>query len=109
MDAEGGEKLEILARLYELLLTDAVRRGTLRDDFYHLSDSVLIKFKLFQGFDPTAAFDGGSLEQACSIWKACPQHLLKAVLAANGLDQTWTCQTKIGGLTMYYARADVDL
>lgn len=59
-------------------------RYLLRDDFYFLSDSVLARFKMFQGFEPSDEFPGYRLEQACTIWSAPPQNTLRAVLAANG-------------------------
>ncbi len=84
MDEQGGEKIEILADCFGFLLNDARERNLLRDDFYHLSDSVLRGFKMFQGFDPLTEFPGYRLEQAYLIWQQCPQQTLKAVLEANG-------------------------
>lgn len=86
MDAQGGEKIDMMERLYCILGQDARDRGILRDDYYYLSDDVLARFKLFQGFHPETAFPGVRLEQASLIWSQCPQHILTALLQANGFD-----------------------
>jgi hypothetical protein len=89
MDAQGGEQIERLAVLYAMLYDDASTRGLLRDDFYFLSDSVLSKFKMFQGFDPYWEFVGYRIEQAGRIWNQSPFNTLSAVLNAQddlGLD-----------------------
>ena len=83
MDAQGGEKIEAMVQLFGILLEDATERGQLSDNFYFLSDSVLSKFKLFQGFEPLHPFAGFRLEQADSIWNQTPQNLLRAILLAN--------------------------
>jgi hypothetical protein len=85
MDAQGGEQIERLAVLYAMLYDDASTRGLLRDDFYFLSDSVLAKFKMFQGFDPYWEFGGYRVEQARSIWNQSPFNTLSAVLNAQDL------------------------
>jgi hypothetical protein len=85
MDAQGGEKLDLMERLYGVLLADAKERGIHRDDFYHLSDDVLARFKMFQGFDHWTTFPGGCLEQAYLIWRQCPKGMRDALLEANGL------------------------
>lgn len=84
MDAQGGEKIEVLCSLYSLLAEDARKRHLLRDDLYFLSDSVLAKFKLLQGFDPFTPFPGLRIEQASLIWKQCPLNIRNAILSANG-------------------------
>jgi hypothetical protein len=86
MDAQGGEKIELMADLYALLFADASARGPISDDYYFLSDDVLGRFKMFQGFDPSEPFPGGRLEQVYHIWRQCPQGMLEAVLQANGFD-----------------------
>jgi hypothetical protein len=83
MDAEGGEQIERLAVLYAMLYDDASTRGLLRDDFYFLSDSVLAKFKMFQGFDPYWEFNGYRIEQARSIWNQSPFNLLTSMIDAQ--------------------------
>jgi hypothetical protein len=45
---------------------------------------VLGRFKMFQDFDPFEVFLRGRLEQACHIWRQCPQGMMAAILAANG-------------------------
>jgi|JI6StandDraft_1071083.scaffolds.fasta_scaffold155402_2 hypothetical protein len=85
MDAQGGEKIDMLAELFGILLENARSRGMLCDIYYHFSEIALRKFKLFQGFDPSTEFSGYPLEQAYSIWRQAPRNVLNAVLAANGL------------------------
>ena len=53
VDAQGGEKLAAMERLYSILTDDAVERGLMREDFYFLSDELLASFKRMQGYDPT--------------------------------------------------------
>lgn len=88
MDSQGGEKIETLCALFGLLVQDAQNRQLLHDDFYYLSDSVLAKFKMLQGFDPFSDFPGYRLEQAYLIWCQCPLQLLNAIAEANGLPQS---------------------
>jgi hypothetical protein len=82
MDAEGGENIDLLTEFFGRLLMDAKRRNILRDDFYFLSDEVLARFKLAQGFEPDYCFAGFRLEQAYAIWDQCPQNTWVAVLGA---------------------------
>lgn len=82
MDTEGGENIDLMTEFFGRLLTDAKRRNLLRDDFYFLSDEVLSRFKLAQGFEPDYYFPGTRLEQAFAIWKQCPQNTLTAVIKA---------------------------
>src|SRR5260221_454758 len=84
MDAQGGEKVETLCLLFGLLLQNARERDILCDELYFLSDSVLCKFKMFQGFDPCTEFPGSRLEQAHSIWNRSPLQVRNAILEANG-------------------------
>jgi hypothetical protein len=86
MDAQGGEKIETMERLYSILATDAKERGILRDDFYFISDDVLGRFKMFQGFDYFTPFPGYRVEQAFHIWAQCPQNMLQALVSAIMLD-----------------------
>jgi hypothetical protein len=85
MDAQAGEQIERLAVLYAMLYDDASTRGLLRDDFYFLSDSVLAKFKMFQGFDQYLEFGGYRIEQARSIWNQSPFNMPSAVLDPQDL------------------------
>jgi hypothetical protein len=84
MDAENGEKIEVLAEFFRRLLADARERNLLRDHFYFLGDQVLAKFKMFQGFEPTFAFPGSRLEQAYLIWRQCPKRMRDALLKSAG-------------------------
>lgn len=83
MDAQGGEKIDTMERLYGALCEDAKERGSGREDYYFLSDSVLARFKMFQGFDSDAEFPGTRIEQAFLIWRASSQHTLRALLATK--------------------------
>jgi len=85
MDAQGGEQIERLAVLYAILWDDAHTRGLLREDFYYLSDSVLAKFKMFQGFEPSLEFAGYRIEQASSIWNQSPFSVLSSMVDAQEL------------------------
>jgi hypothetical protein len=85
MDAQGCEQIERLAALYAVLFDDACTRGLLRDDFYFLSDTVLAKFKMFQGLDPYLEFAGYRIEQARSIWNQSPYNLLSSIINAQDL------------------------
>jgi hypothetical protein len=86
MDAQNGEKIETLPRFYCILFQDACERGVISDDYYYLSPTVLAKFKMFQGFEPSDEFTGYRIEQAYYIWNECPQNTLKAVLRAALFD-----------------------
>lgn len=86
MDAQGGEKIDILAELFGVLAENARSRGMLRDDYYHLSETVLTVFKALQDFDPSAHFPGSQLEQAYTIWRHSPPSMRNAVLEANGIE-----------------------
>lgn len=86
MDAEGGEKIDTMERLYGTLLEDARARGILSDKYYFLGDDVLVTFKRFQGFDSETVFPGTRLEQAYLIWRQCPRHTLNAVARTLGFE-----------------------
>jgi len=85
MDAQGGEKIETLCALFGLLVSDARERKVLCNELYYLSNKVLSKFKMLQGFDPFTEFPGFRLEQAHLIWLQSPLQLRNAILEANGL------------------------
>lgn len=89
MDAQGGEKIEFMTDLYGELCWDAKERGLLCDDYYFLSDLVLSKFKMFQGFDPFTHFPGLCIEQAHLIWRQTPLTVKNAILEANGCPPTY--------------------
>ena len=86
MDAQGGEKIDILAELYGVLAENARRRGILRDDYYHVSEKILAIFKLLQNHDQFTVFPGCQLEQAYTIWRHAPRSMLNAVFEANGFE-----------------------
>ncbi len=86
MDAQGGEKIDTMERLFGALCEDARDRGILRDDFYFLSDSVLARFKMFQGFDPWTPFPGTRIEQAFLIWRQAPRGMVQALVRAMGFE-----------------------
>lgn len=86
MDAEGGEKLNIMERYYAILATDGIERGILNDRFYFLSDTVLAKFKLFQGIDYSTPFPGTRLQQAHLIWAQSSPNMIKALVTASFLE-----------------------
>lgn len=84
IDAQGGEKLPLMARFFSILLDDAVERGLLRDDFYYVGDALLASFRQMQGYSAQAYFPGCRLEQAFLILSE-PEHIVRnAILSANG-------------------------
>jgi len=83
MDAQGGEKLEMLAELYRMLLADALERNMLRDDYYYLSDDVLEIFERYQGCEADD-LSMPRLKQAVMIWNQCPGVIREAILKAIG-------------------------
>lgn len=84
VDAQGGEKLALMERLYSILVDDAVERGLICEDFYFLSDEVLGSFKKMQGYDVTTHFPGSRLEQAYLILAETERHMRHAIAEANG-------------------------
>lgn len=88
MDAQGGEKLKAMERLYCILDQDAVERGMLHPRLYHLSDEVLARFKLFQGFQPDTTFPGPPVRQAYLIWAQTSLNVRRALAVANGVPMT---------------------
>ena len=85
VDAQGGEKLPLMERLYSILTDDAVERGLMRDEFYFLGDEVLGSFKQMQGFDSTTYFPGSRIEQAYLILAECEQSMRRSLIEANGM------------------------
>lgn len=84
VDAQGGEKLASMERLYSILLDDAIERGLMCDDFYFLSDEVLGSFKRMQGYDLSTYFPGSRIEQAYLILAETERQMRKAIAEANG-------------------------
>jgi hypothetical protein len=85
VDAQGGEKLSLMERLYSILTDDAVERGLMRDDFYFLSDELLASFKRMQGYDPATYFPGSRVEQAYLILAECEFGIRRAMVEAEGV------------------------
>jgi hypothetical protein len=88
MDAQGGEKIAYMERLYYVLATDAEERGLLRDDFYFISDEVLSRFKTLQEFESSTPFPGSRVQQAYLIWAQCTLSMRKSIAGANGFSMT---------------------
>ena len=85
VDAQGGEKLAGMERLYSILTDDAVERGLMREDFYFLSDKLLASFKKMQGYEATTFFPGSRIEQAYLILAECELKTRRAMAEANGI------------------------
>jgi hypothetical protein len=85
VDAQGGEKLAAMERLYSILTDDAVERGLMRDDFYFLSDELLASFKRMQGYGPATYFPGSRIEQAYLILAEGELGMRRAMAEANGV------------------------
>jgi hypothetical protein len=85
IDAQGGEKLQLMERLYSILTDDAVDRGLTPDDFYFLSDELLCTFKLMQGYSVETYFPGSRIEQAYLILAECEMNTRRAILEAEGM------------------------
>lgn len=88
VDAQGGEKLASMERLYSILTDDAVERGLMRDEFYFLSDELLASFKRMQGYDPGTYFPGSRIEQAYLILAEGELGMRRAMAEANGVPMT---------------------
>lgn len=85
VDAQGGEKLALMERLYSILTDDAVERHLTYERFYYLSDQLLNSFKRMQGFDPVTQFPGGRVEQAYLILAECEVGTRRAMAEASGV------------------------
>ncbi|SIT57194.1 HNH nuclease [Mesorhizobium prunaredense] len=88
VDAQGGEKLPLMERLYSILTDDAVERNLMRDEFYFLSDELLTSFKRMQGYDPGTHFPGARIEQAYLILAEGELGTRRAIAEANGVPLT---------------------
>jgi hypothetical protein len=84
MDAQGGEKIDLMTCYFYLLLADARERGLLCDRFYFLSDGVLQTFKGLEEYE-SVDFPGTRVERAYLIWRQGSRRLRDAILRANGL------------------------
>lgn len=85
VDAQGGEKLASMERLYSILTDDAVERGLMRDEFYFLSDKILDLFKRMQGYEVSTYFPGSRIEQAYLILAEGEVGMRRAIAEANGV------------------------
>lgn len=85
VDAQGGEKLAFMERLYCILTDDAVERGLMRDEFYFLSDELLASFKRMQGYSDATYFPGSRIEQAYLILAEGEAKVRRALAEANGV------------------------
>ncbi|MDB6147595.1 MAG: nuclease [Spartobacteria bacterium] len=83
VDAQGGEKLQKMERLYSILTDDAVERDLIREEFYYLSDEILTCFKKMQGYGPETHFPGARIEQAYLILAEYEQSLRESMAEAN--------------------------
>lgn len=88
VDAQGGEKLASMERLYSILTDDAVERDLMRDEFYFLSDELLASFKRMQGYDPATYFPGSRVEQAYLILAEGELGMRRAMAKADGVPMT---------------------
>lgn len=84
IDAQHGEKLYMMERLYSILTDDAVERGLTRQDLYYLSDELLNGFKRMQGYHG-ASFPGARIEQAYLILAECEYGIRKSLAEAEGV------------------------
>lgn len=85
VDAQDGEKLHLMERLYSILTDDAVERELMQEEYYYLSDEVLAFFKRIQGYNQTTYFPGARVEQAFLILAEIEPELRRAVAEANGV------------------------
>lgn len=83
IDAQGGEKLERVAYLYGVLAHRFHRLHPNRSDFYHLSEQVIFKFMMMQGFDLARPIVGKPIEKAWYIWDCSPPCVVEALVRAN--------------------------
>jgi hypothetical protein len=86
IDAQGGERLDLMERLYSILTDDAVERDIMIEKYYYLSDEVLAFFKRMQGYDQTTYFPGSRIEQAFLILAELESAFRRAIAEANGVE-----------------------
>lgn len=84
VDAQNGEKLHLMERLYCILTDDAVERNLMREEFYFLSDEVLMRFKRMQGYE-WADFPGARIEQAYLILAECEYGIREGTAKTEGV------------------------
>lgn len=83
MDAERGEKIELLADLYWQLSAASTRKSDSDPAYYYLSTQVLAKFKMLQGYEWDHEIRGSRIEQAAYIWRGVPVSTAYALIKAN--------------------------
>lgn len=83
IDAQCGEKLERVAYLYGVLAHRFHRLHPNRSVYYHLSDQVIFKFMMMQGFDLARPIAGKPIEKAWYIWDCSPPCIVEALVRAN--------------------------
>jgi hypothetical protein len=86
MDAQGGERIELITALFGHLVSAARHHRLITDDYYHLSDRALSVFREFQGIPQGLEISGSRLEQAWRIWSQTPRATLNALVQANGYE-----------------------
>jgi hypothetical protein len=84
MDAQNGEKIDLIISLFGFLIQDAKERKLLNKTYYFLSEELLMAFKSIQGIPHDIPLSESCIEQAYLIWKQTPRQLLNALINANG-------------------------
>lgn len=85
VDAQGGEKLQKMERLYSILTDDAVEQALTREEFYFLSDKTLASFKKMQGYPIDTYFPGARIEQAYLILAECELGIRQSTVEVDGM------------------------
>lgn len=83
MDAEGGEKIELIQRLLCVLLDDGRERGLFLEKHYALSEYTLICCCRAQAVSRDRYLEGPTLLQAYRIWRTSSPPVVAALFAAN--------------------------
>lgn len=102
MDEQGGEKIELLSGLFGVLEENARSREIINDRYYYLSDQVLAKFKMLQGFDWDFDVSGYRIEQAYKIWSGSPRQVICALAEANGFEIEKNSFFGAGGVSILF-------
>ena len=84
VDAQNGEKLKGMERLFSILTDDAVERDLMLEEFYFLNDKLIDCFKRMQGY-VWASFPGARIEQAYLILAECEYGVRKSMAKAQGV------------------------
>jgi hypothetical protein len=105
VDAQGGEKLQKMERLYSILTDDAVERGLTHEEFYFLSDNTLASFKKMQGYPIATYFPGARVEQAYLILAECELKIRQSTVELDGMPMP-NKPLLPGGLFLVFPEAD---